>query len=260
MDRSNFDSRMIKLLIKTSGPHQLKLLTYFLISFDWSASLDFSETKFIFLKSAPKIIRKDKSVFQNVQECYVHKLACRIIDLMITFVEDRPQIQTLMSKPHNYTKILSLLGRGSCEFRGLVYMNRQVEYLADFLKSLVKYELQYSEVFDTSILANFATRLISVYYQFLIGVLAEFRKRVEKVGNQTLTLEFYYCYTEFRANTNMLSKLYTKWDFYFGGQNVSKIELMFLDSEQEVELDKSFFRLRKENSSIFLPTQIGSLE
>lgn len=259
MERSDFDSRMTKLLIKTAGVHQLKLLTYFLISFDWSASLDFNESRDQFLKNSAKIIHQKKSEFQNEEECYIHKLGCKIIDLIEVFLHDRPQIQTIISKPHNYTKIVSMLGRGSCEFQGMVYMNRQIDYLCTFLASLIDFDLRYPEVFDTSTLALFVTKLITIYYNFFAGVLGEFKSKVEKIGNQTLTLEFYDCYTEFRGNTKLLSKLYGRSEYYFKNHNVSKIDLMGMDLEQEASLDKSFFELKKQSSRSILPTNIGSL-
>jgi hypothetical protein len=254
-ERSDFDARMIRLFPKASEGFLGKLMTYYLLSLDWLSSEDCAQLKKEVPVKLNQIVDTKKNLFDNERQCYLHQLNVSLIEFMVEFLEDRHLIQHMHFKQHNFTNIIAFIKNCTSEFKGLVYLNMRIEREIKMLKFVLNFEYKYGEEVDMELLVRFLTCVLKKEYLFMNELLVSFRKKYQTIKNETLLMEFYDCYTEFVGCSNLLENLYKDFDWYFDQKKIPKIQLIYVDHEISIELEKTLFSIKSKFKSNFVNTK-----
>ena len=255
-ERSDFDSRSLKLISKASGPYLGKLLIYYLLSLDWVSSEDLGQLKKDLNQKLANLVDKNKKLFDNERQCFLHQLNISLIEFMLMFLEDRYLIQLIYFKNHNFTNIMAFISNCTCEFKGLVYLNMRIEKEIKLLKFLLNFDYKYQTDVNLQVLIRFVCLILKREYTFLDELLTNFKKKYELIKNETLLMEFYDCYSEFLGNSKLLNTLNFEYDWFFEDKKIPKINLIYVDEEQDSEMEKTVFYIRKKKKDNFINTKI----
>ena len=258
-ERSDFDLRILKTISKANGSYLSKLLFYYLLSMDWLSSEDVLPLKKDLSQKLTRILDVKKTLFGTEKECFLHQLNVTIIEYILSFLEDRSLIQRLHFKQHNFTNIAAFISNCTCEFKGLVYLIIRVEKEIKALKFLLNFDYKFRNLVDCEVLIRFLKCVLIKEYAFLDELLKSFRKKYETIKNDILLMEFYDCYSEFLGCSKLLKEIYQDFKWYFDQKKVPKIQLMFVNHEQDSEMEKTLFLLKKNSNSNFIDTKISEM-
>lgn len=257
-ERSDFDSRMLKSISKASDAYFGKLLTYYLFALDWLSSEDAPQVRKDLRNKLGRLVDPKKSLFENERKCFLHRLNVHLTTFMFDFLEDRHLIQLLHFRDHNFENIVALLTNCVCEFRGMVYLNSKIEKDVRLLRFLLNFQYKFGSEVDMHVTILFVTCVLRKEYQFMHQMLAGFRQNYASINNSTLLMEFYDCYSEFKAISRMLRKVYSDFEEYIQTTHVGRVPLMEVDTEQESDLEKTLFALRKSSRENFIGTRVSN--
>lgn len=243
-ERSDFDARFMRLLPKSQGVFRGKLLGYYLLSLDWLSSEDCAFLRKEIQAKLAKIVDRNKKLFENEREAFLHQLDVHLLEYMESFLEDRHLIQLLHFKEHNFTNIIAFMKNCTCEFKGLVYLNLRVEREINLLRFLVDFDYKFGADLDVEVLVRFLLCVLQKEFAFLDELLRTFRKKYQAVENETLLMEFHDCYSEFRGCSRLLESVYADFGWYFAQKKVPRIQPMYVDPEADSEMEKTLFGLK----------------
>lgn len=244
-ERSDFDNRMLKSIAKADEAYLGKLLMYYLLALDWLSSEDAPQLREDLRPRLERLIDSQKSLFGNERECFLHRLNVHLTTFMGEFLEDRHLVQLIHFRAHDFGNIVAFLGNCVCEFRGLVYLNSKIEKDVRFLRFLLRFDYKFGEHVDVHVLIRFLSCVLRKEYHFMCRLLTGFREGAAGVKNPTLLMEFYDCYSEFKAITRLLREVHSDFGDYFQSAHIAPVRLLQVDLAAESELEKTLFAIRE---------------